>query len=501
MTVLLRRLGVVIAAMACTLVAASVIASTASAATQFGCRASLARVDLGNGVLAEPVVANETNAGGVPCVTDSKGEESIEVPSTANDIVSVGPAGVFTYNSPTAGTPSPFGPLPVGVDAITSVNAINIPQAQITVVGPIDDEAGYSCTTGVPVPFASSNLSVLKIGTQTITLSSVGVPQTLSLGALGYVAVNEQIATATSITERILDVHLTGIADVIVGEATASVSGNPCPALTGPTGPTGTTSTTGATGPTRTTGATGPTSTTGATGPTTTGLFPSQLCPTGSLYAPNLNECVIVFGGVTTVVCQPGKGCPKGGVVLPLAVARMKYHSPCLSGPGPNYVLVATKPFGRVEGTPHSDRILALGIGERVAGLGGDDCMDGAAGHGQKLFDGNGKDRLYGGPGKNRIAAGNGNDLIKGRSGKGDWITAGNGNDIVRGGTGNTRIDLGLGRDNIHGGPHQNRIWVIGANARVSCGTGGHNHAFVRQPAAPYAKRHGCERITIISRA
>jgi Ca2+-binding RTX toxin-like protein len=225
----------------------------------------------------------------------------------------------------------------------------------------------------------------------------------------------------------------------------------------------------------------------------------SQACPTGATLDVTANACVIIFNGKTIYVSQPFKG-PSGGTVLPLSVARQKYGGPCTTGPGPGFALVATKPFGRVEGTPRSDRIIALGVGERVAGLAGNDCIEGRGGHGQKLYDGNGKDRVYGGPGSNRIGLGNGNDYINGRSGSGDFISAGNGNDVVHGGHGKTRIAVGIGRDHVYGGPGANHIWAVGDNAKINCGTGTHNQAWVRVNAAPFAKSHGCQKIHLLKR-
>ena len=497
-----RRLAVLGTAAAVLGACGLVVATSGSAATSgFGCRASVLRVDA-LGLTVEPFVANQP---AIPCVADTKGLQTLSVPNGPAPLVTIGPASAYTYT--TSQVPPAVGPLPPGVASVTAIDAVNIPSAQITIVGPIDAEAGYICTAnGTVQPFASSTVALLKIGGMNISLTSPTAPQTFSLGPLGYIALNETLQTSTTIIERSVDVHLNGIGDVIVGEAAASFSGNPCP-TNSTTGNTGTTGSTGNTGNTGNTGTTGTTSTTGTTGtsPSTAGVTPVgptpsglQACPTGSILDPALNACVIFINGKTIVVSKPFKG-PKGGTVYPLSVARTKFHSPCLRGPGPDFILVATKPYGRVTGTPKSDRILALGIGERVAGLGGDDCIDGKGGHGQDLFDGNGKDRVYGGPGKNRIAVGNGNDLVKGRRGRGDWITAGNGNDLVRGGHGNTRIDVGLGRDHVYGGPAQNRIWAIGTNAIVSCGTGKHNTAFVRPNNVAYARSHGCEIIHVLS--
>ena len=430
----------------------------------FGCRASVARVLLGQATLAEPSVANKNTS---PCATDTALTGKIEVPTT-NPLLSVGPAGAFTSQT---GTPT----VAPGAAAVADVQAINIPTAAgtISIVGPIEADAAYQCMNGKLTQYAQSTLDVIYVNGKAMTLPSPGAPDNINLGLID-IKLNQAYTTANSLTERVLEVTVPSsaspLADVIVGEATVTkASADPCVGTSG-VSPTG-----------------GGASSTG------------QACPSGATLDASLNACVIVFNGQTIYVSPPFKG-PTGGTVLPLSVARTKYHGPCLFGPGPNYVLVATKPHGRVTGTPRSDRILALGVGERVAGLAGNDCIDGQGGHGQKLFDGNGKNRVFGGPGANRIGVGNGNDLIKGLSGRGDFLSAGNGKDIIYGGKGNTRVAVGIGPDLVFGGPAVNHIWAVGDRAQINCGTGTHNAAWVRPNAAPFASSHGCQTIHLLKR-
>lgn len=439
-------------------------ASAAAPPFPFGCRASGARVSLSTATLAEPIVANKATT---PCQTDSAAAGTISVP-TSNPLLTAGPIGAFTL---AAGTPT----VAPGAAAVADVQAVNIPTSSgtITILGPVQADAAYQCSDGKLTSDAQSTLDLIYVNGKAVPLPAPGAPATIHLG-LVVIRLNQQIATADSITERVLEVTVpeatTGFADIVVGEATVTrASADPCLVTTG-TPPAG-------------------------GGATTT----AQACPPGSTLDVPAKACVIIYNGQTIFVSEPFKG-PTGGVVLALGAARGKYRGPCLSGPGPNWVLVATKRGGRVQGTPHSDRILALGAGERVAGLAGNDCIDGSGGHGQKLYDGNGRDRVFGGPGANRLGVGNGNDYVNGRNGSGDWITAGNGDDIVYGARGNTRIDVGLGRDRVYGGPGTNRIWAIGDRARVSCGTGRHNRAYLRPNAAPFAGAHGCQTIHLLRR-
>jgi hypothetical protein len=223
----------------------------------------------------------------------------------------------------------------------------------------------------------------------------------------------------------------------------------------------------------------------------------TNACPAGSTLDPVAQVCEIVLSNGQIIIIGPPFTGPTGGTVLALSIARKKYGGPCVNGPGPKYAVIATKPHGRVTGTLKADRIIALGPFERIAGLGGDDCVDGRGRH-QTIWEGNGRHvRVYGGPGKTRIGIGNGNDLVVGRKGS-DWVTAGNGNDTIRGGQGNSRLDVGLGRSKVFGGPGRNRIFAGADRAQVNCGSGRHNVAFVRIRAAKYARKHGCQKIVLL---
>jgi Ca2+-binding RTX toxin-like protein len=452
-----KRLTPLLTVFGCFLVAApgasAAVKGHIAAAFPFGCRASLARVDLG-GTPIEPIVAN-TNT--YPCLTQSAGVSTLTVPNGGDGNITAGPAGAFTYETGSIG-----GATAPGAAAAASVQGVNLPDGQgtVTIVGPVQANAGVECVNDQVVSKGQSTLQVIYVNGQKDTLPSPGAPETIQLGGGAYLALNEKISTADSLTERVLDLHLATGTDVILGEAEVTW--------------------------------TGPTACQGANGTPPT----LQLCPTGTTLDPSAEYCILnnsTPGGTKIVYVSRPFGGGHGGTYYTLAAARKKFHSPCLSGPGPKYVLVATKVGGRVTGTPQSDRILALGARERVAGLAGNDCIDGRGGN-QRIFDGNGKDRVWASGGFNRVGLGRGNDYFNGRNGS-DWFTIGNGQDTVYGGQGNSRIDVGIGHDKIFGGKGVNRIWAGGDSAKVNCGSGGHNEAFVRPRAAGYAAAHGCERI------
>jgi Ca2+-binding RTX toxin-like protein len=447
-----RRLTALLGAGICLLAFAG--SAAAAGTTPFGCRASTARVTLLNSLTTEPTIANPSTT---PCVTDTAGASTVSVPTTASAPVVAGPVGAFTYSVfSTSGATAP------GATAVAAVDGVTIPSpnGNIVIAGPIQATASYACVNDALVPQGTSTLNLISIN-GTNTPVAPGQPTTIDLGGGSFIAVNQKVETANSLTETVLEVKLNGLADIVIGEAkvTQSVS-SPCAG--------------------------------------TSGAPPVlEICPPGSTLNISAQLCEIVLpGGGVIVVSRPFQG-PSGGTVFPTSVVAKKYPGfPCTTGPGPKFALVATKRGGRVYGTPKSDRILALGAYERVAALGGNDCVNGNGAH-LTIFDGNGKDRVYGGPAFTRIGVGNGNDYINGRSGS-DWITAGNGSDTVIGGKGNSRIDVGLGKDHVSGGPGRNKIFAAANGAKISCGSGKHNTADVRSAAAKYAKSHGCQSIHLL---
>ena len=420
----------------------------AASAAPFGCRASVARLELGDSPI-EPAVANDQT---YPRATDSAGVSTVSLPQPSAPSTTVGPAGAFTYATGSVG-----GATAPGAASVASIQGVTIPTSSgtITIVGPAQANASYACENNQTVASGQSTLNVVYVNGTPQKPPAPGQPATIPLGGGAYLSINEQIKTPTSLTERVLDVHLADGSEIVVGEAKVTQSGADVCAGTG-------------------------------------GVPPVlEICPPGSTLDVPAQECVLYINGGQTIiyVSKPFQG-PSGGTVVALPVARQHHHSPCLTGPGPKYALIATKPGARVLGTLFSDRILALGAHERVAGLGGNDCIDGR-GANQHLYDGNGDDRVWASGGFNRIAVGQGNDHVHGRNGR-DWITAGNGNDIVYGGNRGARIDLGSGHDHVHGGHGKNRIWALGDYVWVNCGPGKFNTALVRPRAARYAARHGC---------
>jgi hypothetical protein len=434
-----------------------IFAGSASAAaltqTPFGCRASVLRATLLNNITAEPYIANNAET---PCATASDGVNAAYVPTqpsaTQSTLATAGPAGAFTDSAF-----DPSGATAPGAAAVASVEGVTIPTSagDVYVAGPIQATAQYDCVNDQLVAHSQANLDLIYISGVAHQIPA-NKPATFPLLG-GYVDVNQTITTPNSLTVDLVHVYIPNLLNVVVGEAQVTQSKtNPCAG--------------------------------------TSGVPPVlEICPPGSTLNPAAQLCEIHYNGMTIVVSRPFRG-PSGGTVYALQVARMKYpHSPCVRGAGPKFALIATKQGGRVEGTEYSDRIIAAGNYERVAGIGGNDCLDGI-GKTLKLYDGNGKERVYATRGFNRIAVGNGNDLVEGGSGN-DTISVGNGKDHVYGNGGNDKINAGLGRSKVYGGAGHNRIFSLGGNTLVNCGSSGHNTAFLRKKAINYATHHGCTRI------
>jgi Ca2+-binding RTX toxin-like protein len=479
------------------IVGALSVSSTAMAATPFGCRASVSAARPASGPpTVEPYVANRAE---VPCATDTAGASS----GSAGGVGTAGPAAAYTYSSSSADQTA--GPVAPGATAFVSLNGGSMANsgAAVAVAGPAQAQASYACVNGAAVGSASSSLSAATVNGQTVSPSSLGAEQTTQLGGGSYVTFNQKVQTSTSLTQRLVFMHVAGVGDFVLGEAEVTLgTGDPCAGTGGGGG--------------------------GGGGGGTPAPPSLNACPPGSTLIPADQMCEIVVPGGTNIgVTRPFAG-PTGGTVMSLAKARKKYKSGCLYGPGPKYAIVGTQRADRIEGTPRGDRILGLGGNDRIAGHGGNDCLDGGPGA-DRIYGGNGNDRVYGGPGNDRISVQNGSSRVWGGAGN-DRIFLGNGNDQVWGGPGNDRISVGRGNDRVWGGPGNDTIstgngndWVWGGpgNDHIYVGTGkdhlfggsgndrmfgpglvvyatcgsGRSIVYVNVFGMPYARAHGCRTV------
>jgi hypothetical protein len=497
----------------------------ASAATIFGCRASVARVELANQVIAEPAIANDSTTSSTSCNTDTKAVAQVGLAGSTSplNLGTVGPAGAYTFETGSLG-----GAVSPGVTSIADVQALSLSLAgyTITAAGPLEAQAAVECAGTTLTTQGSSDLNAITITSPTGSTQTIEIGGALNevlgnlgaLSALVSITANEQTSTAGVLTERLLDIKvLTSGAQIVVGEATVDYPNSSiCAQNVPPTGTTttvpgtvttvpGTTTTETGTDGTVTTVTTPPTTVTSpsGTGGTTTVVEPSgsvpgylQQCATGSVLDPTTGDCVIdEANGQTIFVSKPFKG-PVGGTVISLAEAQSLYKSPCLSGTGSPYVFIVSASYEKAYGTPQSDRILVLGSHDRTAGLAGDDCID-AQGTTNKVTDGNGIDRIYVTKGVNRVIGGNGSNHIYGGDGK-DWITDGTGDDTIYSGKLGSRIDAFGNKKHIFGGPGKDRIWTNSVVAQIHCGSDKKTLVFARRNPAKYAAKHGCKRIVLL---
>ncbi len=204
----------------------TVLAAPASAATgdHFTCRASALRVQGVSGILLnlEPSIANAMND---PC--GSEHTAVANVPPPLNTLVSSG-SGVINATTTSA---SDSGSASSEVADLTLLpSSLNL-NAQVATAS-----ASYTCQAGTPTPQSSSNVVGLNIGSgQPITTSG---QFSLPLVGLVDVELNRTIKTSTAITQRAVDITvlngLYGGAEIVLGEAQAGVSGNPCPSASPP---------------------------------------------------------------------------------------------------------------------------------------------------------------------------------------------------------------------------------------------------------------------------
>jgi hypothetical protein len=433
-----RRRGS-LAVAAGTLVLALGTAASAEAASPSVCRAAAVRVSAPPAATVEPTVAN---AAGAPCASDTQ------------QVAGVAPVGPLAVTAPHATTRSAPGVIAAAASVEgATVNLGGIPIA----VGAVAVDQTASCADGSSATVGSSHVDALNVGGTAVPLIA---GQALDLN-LGVVRVRTNQLDGD--TRRALVLNA-GDVEVVLGEAQAS--GDACATLDDGDGDAdggsgdGDGTSNGADG----NGTSGGSGSSGATGTKAA----RSICPKGSTYRVEENQCVIVDGdgsgsddgnGVT-VVGAPYFGFG-GGSVVSLAAAQglvkagKLADSPCLHGKGADYVVLGTTSGrDRLTGTNGDDRILGLGGNDEVGGGRGADCIDG----------GSGSDTLTGGDGPDELVGGIGNDHLNG----------GPGTDILSGGAGNDTINTSYGADRVSGGTGKDAInaATAGPAALIDGGSG-----------------------------
>jgi RTX calcium-binding nonapeptide repeat (4 copies) len=429
--------------------AAATPAYATTTAPVWQCRASSVWTSLNGNGRVEPIVANGSADPTAPdraqCAGDEAGLANLGAPlGLPPDLLTARAASATTTLAPELGNAIDQQVRAAG--AVVDLTAQLPPGGGGLVlgVGLARSEATASCQGGAPALAGTSRLAGLTINGQPATLDDAlkQIADALApLHQLVALEVDEQVTAAGSLVQRALHLRIVDqdshapVLELIAGEAKVGSAGEVCNRQ-------------------------------------------RQPCPEGS-GLDSRGRCVLVSQTVKgLVVGSPGE-VPTGGKVISLTDARKKYDSPCLSGAGPSYVVVATsRKRARITGTNRPERIL---------GLGGNDSIDG----------GRGADCIDGGPGADGLTGGIGGDRLYGMAGS-DHLNGGTGSDRLYGGRGNDTINAAFGRDRVYGGPGRDYLnaATAGPAAFVSCGQGRGDTARVN-----YDERHrvvGCERTYVV---
>lgn len=212
----LRSVPTVGAVLAVLTVLGLVVPSAASAQASFSCRASAARIsNLPGNLLGtiEPFVANKADK---PCRADS--EDLIVPTSIGGSLLTVNAINVATKVTDL---------VEAGGSSTVTNPTVNLGNGALVVhADVIDAVAGYACVKGAPMAETSGHVVNLVINGHAITIPP-GINTKIPLGPLGSLTLNEVDTTSTTVTRRAIDL-VTPLGTVVLSEATADLSGNPC---------------------------------------------------------------------------------------------------------------------------------------------------------------------------------------------------------------------------------------------------------------------------------
>jgi Ca2+-binding RTX toxin-like protein len=437
----------------CALAGCLLSGAASAQAANWQCRGSAGSSASNGNPAFEPVVANSAFQ---PCVDAATGPRDAGPPSGQPGALRTGTGSASTDITPDAG--------PAAAQTIAAVGQIENAGIALGTGGAVTFGVRHAvgrvnggCTPGGPVLSGTSEATGFSVNGTELPLAQAITALGTALAPFGQVVdlkVPEQITSGSALTQRAVHLRVltaggTPVEDVILGEARGGFAGAVC----SDTGGTGTVTPPG-----------------------------TQPCPNGAVLDAASGFCVIrvagngVAGERVIRVGRPFEG-PSGGTVVPLTQARKRFHSPCLSGSGPQFAVVGTNGADHITGTNRADRILLLGGKDRGDGGRGADCIDG----------GTGRDVLSGAQERDRVYGMAGNDSINGGS-ETDMLSGGNGNDTINAAFGADRVLGGSGRDAIN-------VATAGPRAHVSCGGG---RDVVRLNASERRFQRGCERMLVL---
>jgi hypothetical protein len=213
------------------LVATAALGSAAQAAQSgWQCSASAATASLAGNPPVNPVTASAD-----PCVSNSTGLDNLPAP------LGLPPESFSAATSSATTVASPAGAIPAeqGVGAVGRVEnlRVGIPGTPLTLgVRVANAQVGAVCVSGRPVVDGSSEVLGATLGGQELPLDQIAQQLSSALAPLNQVAdlkVDEQVRTATALTERALHLRIltaagTPVLDVVAGEARVGYRGAVC---------------------------------------------------------------------------------------------------------------------------------------------------------------------------------------------------------------------------------------------------------------------------------
>lgn len=505
-------------------------AASAQDSADWNCRASVARVDLGDQQRIEPLVANGSSDRSAPdrprCADDDARTGSIAGPP----LTQVNPFAATSRDPDTGPVAAQQVRAETGADSTTFAT----PDGQLSVsAAAIRAQASARCVGDVPVLVSSSSVADVTVNGQPVGDLNAGFEQVGTglngspIGGVIRIVFNEETRDASRVTRRAVHLTVTApdgttLVDAVAGEASVSHSGAVCapppgtpPSVCPPNTSFDTTSglcvlivtVPGQPGP-RSEGAGGDGGGDGGSGQGGSGQGVN--CPEGFTYA----------GGSTCIRAVPvdDAGNPLGGSVVPLDMVPEAAKSIC-RGKRFGKQLVAirgTSRGDRITGTNKSDRMFVLGGNDFASGGRGNDCLEGGTGRNRldgstgsdyllggsakdALVGSSGSDKLFGRAGSDRMTGGLGSDYLSGSSGS-DKLSGGAGNDRIFGGAGKDFIDLGTGRDSVKAGAGNDSVNAsrAGPAARIDCGPG---RDTARVNANEARRARSCERLFVLRRS
>jgi hypothetical protein len=227
-----------VAASVAAVLASAVLASAASAAPSWECKATAVRGSLAGNAPVNPITTSSK-----PCASDATGLDNLPLPLGL-------PPNLLTARTTSATTSAtPAGAASAGQSISTTGRIENLsldlgapaPPLTLTVA---DATASAVCRDGQPALTGSSDVLGAALGGQAVPLDQLAQHLSAALAPLNEVVdlkVDEQVRDASSLTQRALHLKVltaagTPVLEVVAGEARAGYDAGVCDSTSGPGG-------------------------------------------------------------------------------------------------------------------------------------------------------------------------------------------------------------------------------------------------------------------------